>query len=98
MAHFALVQGNRVTEVIVVDNVNCGEPELSYPETETVGIAYLESLGIVGNFKQCSFNGSFRGYYPAIGSLYDEEQDIFVPLHFVNVDGVWMDPKDVPES
>lgn len=98
MAHFAVLQNNKVVEVIVVDNKDCGEPELSFPETEPVGIAFLANLGVVGNVKQCSFNGSFRGHYPAIGSLYDEEQDIFVPLHFVNVDGVWMDPKDVPES
>jgi len=69
MAHFAKVEDNVVTSVVVVDN-----------EHETYGEAYLHSLGLQGRWIQTSYNGNFRGRYAVIGGRYDEELDEFLAL------------------
>lgn len=65
MAHFAKIDDNEVTDVIVVSNDDCDN--LEFPESEPVGQEYIASLGIGGTWLQCSYNASFRGCYPATG-------------------------------
>jgi hypothetical protein len=48
MANFAKINGDLVTEVIVIANSDCGD--LVFPESEPVGQAYIASLGRVGGF------------------------------------------------
>jgi hypothetical protein len=43
MAHFAKVENDIVTEVLVVANSDCGGGE--FPASEPVGQAFLASLG-----------------------------------------------------
>lgn len=67
MAHFAKIENNLVTQVVVVDN-----------EHEADGEAYLNSLGIEGTWVQTSYNANFRGKFAGIGDIYDSVNDEFV--------------------
>ena len=76
MAHFAKIENNVVTQVIVVDNKDCGD--LDFPESEPVGQAFINSIGLAGTYKQTSYNANFRGKYAGIGDTYNAELDEFV--------------------
>lgn len=80
MAHFAqLDDTNTVTQVIVISNAAIGEPHLSFPATEPVGQVFIaNTLNLGWNWKQCSYNGTFRGAYPGPGWTYDPTTDQFV--------------------
>lgn len=73
MAHFAqLDENNAVAQVIVIANDVVGEPFLSFPETEPYGQKFIiDVLGLPGEWRQTSYNGSFRGKYAAIGDIWD---------------------------
>jgi hypothetical protein len=77
MAHFARVEDNIVREVIVVNNeVLENKP---FPESESIGVAFCKSLyGEDTDWKQTSYNASFRGKYAGSGDRYDAELDEFV--------------------
>ena len=77
MAHFAKIENGIVTEVIVINNEDCGN--LDFPESEPVGQGFLRSCGFTGTYKQTSYNANFRKLYAGIGYTYNEELDIFVP-------------------
>jgi hypothetical protein len=77
MAHFARVDSeNTVQEIIVVNNDVLLDDE--GVEQESVGQAFIASLGLEGTWLQCSYNGNFRGIYPGPGSVYDSELDEFL--------------------
>ncbi len=67
MAHFAKIENGIVTNVVVVDN-----------EHEDNGEAYLNSLGLDGQWVQTSYNNNFRGKFAGIGDTYDPELDEFI--------------------
>ena len=75
MAHFAkLDENNIVLEVNVVNNDVLTEDE------EASGIAFLtEWSGGYSNWKQTSYNGTFRKHYAGIGYTYDSIRDAFIP-------------------
>lgn len=77
MAHFAKLNGNNVTQVIVVNNkVITDENGI---EQEQLGIDFCKSLyGEDTNWIQTSYNGSFRGKFAGIGDIYDPVNDVFV--------------------
>ena len=79
MAHFAqLNENNEVIQVIVVGNQDCRDAQGN--ESEEVGINFCKSLlGAHTNWKQTSYNNSFRKRYAGIGYLYNAELDAFVP-------------------
>ena len=74
MAHFAQLDGNTVTQVIVVANSELMD---NGAESEAKGIAFCQSL-FGGKWKQTSFNGNFRKNYAGIGYTYDAERDAFI--------------------
>jgi hypothetical protein len=76
MAHFAQLDNDTVTRVIVVSNDDCGGG--NFPDSEAVGQAFIASLGLAGEWKQTSYNGNFRGKYADIGDFYDADLDEFV--------------------
>lgn len=76
MAHFARIENNVVSNVIVVANEDCGN--LEFPASEAVGQAFIASIGLPGEWKQTSYNGNFRGRYAGIGYTYDAELDEFI--------------------
>ena len=77
MAHFCQMNGNTVGQVIVVNNeVLENKP---FPESEPIGVAFCQSLyGADTQWKQTSYNGSFRGRYAGAGMTYDATLDEFV--------------------
>jgi len=79
MAHFAKIENNTVTQVIVISNDVCGEPTLDFPDTESAGRAFIaNTLKFDGVWKQTSYNGNIRGTYAGIGYAYDPINDVFV--------------------
>lgn len=67
MAHFAKIENNIVTQVVVVDN-----------EHEANGQEFLNSLGLDGTWIQTSYNGNIRGKFAGIGDTYDSVADVFI--------------------
>mgnify|MGYP006293772649 CR=1 FL=1 len=78
MAHFAEINEiNIVTQVIVINNSDVDN--LPFPDSESVGIAYINTF-LPGLFwKQTSYNNNFRKRYAGIGYTYSEEYDAFIP-------------------
>jgi len=78
MANFAkLNDQNIVIDVNVVDNDVIDN--LPFPESEPVGVQFLtEWSGGYTNWKQTSYNASFRKNYAGIGSTYSSELDAFI--------------------
>jgi hypothetical protein len=75
MAHFALIENDVVTNVIVINNDDCGGGD--FPESEPIGQAFIASIGLEGFYAQTSYNGNFRGTYAGIGFTFDADE--FVP-------------------
>jgi hypothetical protein len=77
MAQFAKMNGAQVIEVIVVNNNDLDN--LAFPESEPVGIAYLQSIfGVDTKWLQTSYNASFRKNYAGTGYTYDSVLDAFI--------------------
>lgn len=79
MGHFAKLDNKSVvTEVIVVNNETLND--LPFPESEPVGVAFLtEWSGGYTNWKQTSYNSTFRKHYAGIGYIFDSVLDAFIP-------------------
>lgn len=77
MAHFARIEDGTVTEVIAIANdaIDGG----TFPASEPIGQAFIASLGLTGDWLQCSYSGSFRSAYPGPGFTYDATVDAFIP-------------------
>ena len=79
MAYFAKLENNTVTEVIAISNDICGEPTLTFPDTEGAGRAFIaNTLKLDGVWKQTSFNNNFRKQYAGIGYTYNADADVFI--------------------
>ena len=79
MAHFAKIENNVVTQVIVLSNEVCGEPTLDFPQTEALGQTFIaDTLKLEGEWKQTSYNSTIRGTYAGIGYTYDAVNDVFI--------------------
>lgn len=76
MAHFAKIENNIVTQVIVVDNNDCGN--VDFPESETIGQEFIASIGLEGEWKQTSYNSNFRKQFASVGNEYNQELDAFI--------------------
>lgn len=101
MAHFAEIdENNIVQQVIVIDNQYCPG---DFPESEAIGQAFIESIGLSGTWKQCSYNNNFRNIYPGFGHLYLPEEDVFIaPQPFsswtLDENYDWVAPIPMPET
>jgi hypothetical protein len=100
MAHFArLDENNVVIRVIVVHNNELLDE--NGVESEAKGIAFCQSL-FGGNWRQTSYNASFRKNYAGFGYTYREDIDAFVvpqpyPSWTLNTDTAeWEPPIPVP--
>ena len=77
MAHFAQLNGDKVTQVIVISNEEIGNA--SGLDGEAEGIAFCQSLfGADTQWAQTSYNASFRGKFAGIGDTYDPTKDEFI--------------------
>jgi hypothetical protein len=103
MAHFAqLDEQNIVLNVVVVSNDDIDH--LPFPESEPVGIAYLqETFGADTIWKQTSYNSNFRRQYAQIGGSYYPPLDVFVGAApypswvFQASDATWQPPIPMPQ-
>ena len=76
MAHFAKIENNTVTQVIVVSNEDCGGGD--YPTSESIGQAFIASLGLIGVWLQTSYHANFRGCYGSPNWTFDATNNVFV--------------------
>jgi hypothetical protein len=78
MAHFAELDTNNVViNVLKISNDTIND--LPFPESESVGIQFLQNLsGESKNWKQTSYNNNFRKNYAQIGGTYDPTNDAFI--------------------
>ena len=78
MAHFAEINHeNQVLRVVCIGNSDCLDDRGQ--ESEEVGISFCKTLfGDYTNWKQTSYNGSFRKNYAGIGYYYDPMRDAFI--------------------
>jgi hypothetical protein len=96
MAHFARIENGIVQEVHVINNEDAPDP---YPESEALGQAFIASLGLTGEWRQTSYNSSFRAHYAGIGYTYDETNDVFYasqPYPSWTLDDAWNWQPPVP--
>jgi hypothetical protein len=75
MAHFAQIENNLVTQVIVVDNSDMLDEQGN--ESEDLGIQFCTDL-LGGTWVQTSYNDNIRYNYAGIGFTYDETRDAFI--------------------
>jgi hypothetical protein len=75
MAHFAQLENNIVTQVIVVANQDILDE--NGQESEQKGIDFCSNL-LGGTWKQTSYNGNIRKNYAGVGYTYDEGRDAFI--------------------
>jgi len=75
MAHFAQLENNIVTQVIVVSNQDILDE--NGQESEQKGIDFCSNL-LGGTWKQTSYNGRIRKNYAGVGYTYDETLDAFI--------------------
>ena len=103
MAHFAQLDKNNIVLQVLVVNNDCICDE-NGQESEHLGCEFL--CGLLGQdtvWKQCSYNGNFRGRYPGIGAEYLPDTDVFAeyppfPSWILNrQDGTYNAPVAPPE-
>jgi hypothetical protein len=75
MAHFAQIENNLVTQVIVVDNSDILDEQGN--ESEAIGIQFCTDI-LGGTWVQTSYNGNMRKNYAGIGDTYDTTRDAFI--------------------
>ena len=101
MAHFAQIENNLVTQVIVVDNNDCLDEQGN--ESEVVGTQFCTDL-LGGTWVQTSYNGNLRKNYAGIGDTYDTTRDAFIspqpyPSWILDEDTCrWEAPVSYPED
>lgn len=103
MAHFAeLNENNEVLGVYVVSNDQLKNDDGL--EVEELGIDFLEQLYGHRNWKQTSYNKSFRSKFAGLGYKYDSDKDAFIapqPFPSWNLNPTtldWEPPVPKPES
>jgi hypothetical protein len=75
MAHFAQLENNIVTNVIVVANETILDENGN--ENKQKGIDFCSNL-LGGTWIQTSYNGNIRKNFAGIGYTYDETRDAFI--------------------
>jgi hypothetical protein len=68
MAHFAKIENNTVTQVIVVNNEVL--LDANGVEQESIGAQFCQDL-FGGTWVQTSYNGKIRGKYAGLGDIWD---------------------------
>jgi hypothetical protein len=93
MSHFAKIENNIVTEILVVHN-----------ELEHRGADFLANdLGLGGTWIQTSYNNNIRKQYAGVGFSYDSVADVFIapqpyPSWALDNDFNWQAPTPRPEG
>jgi hypothetical protein len=105
MGHFAQIEDGIVQQVIVVANDVLGEDTLTFPDTEGAGRAFIaNTLNLSGEWRQTSFNSSFRYHYAGVGYTFNPdmgEHGAFIPPQpfpswMLDEDANWQPPVPMP--
>lgn len=72
MAHAAKIENGTVTQVIVIPD------GLDETESDAAVQAYVNGIGLPGEWVRTSYNATIRGKYAGLGDRYDSEIDEFV--------------------
>lgn len=77
MAHFAKLNNENIVEqvIVVANDVLLDENGV---EVEKLGLDLCRYLSNWDNWKQTSYNGTFRGKFAAVGDFYDTSKDEFI--------------------
>jgi hypothetical protein len=99
--YFALINNSVVEKVITVSQNDCGK--LSYPESETIGQEFIQSLGISGLWIQTSVESEYRKHFAGYGMIYNAEADVFIsaqpfPSWSLDSNYDWQPPVPCPEN
>jgi len=79
MAHFAKLEDNIVTDVVVISNDEILDDDGN--ESEAMGVSFLQTaFGADTVWKQTSYNRNFRKNYAQIGGTYDADKDAFIHM------------------
>jgi hypothetical protein len=103
MAHFAKLDNENIVEqvIVVANDVLLDESGI---EQEKIGIDFCRYLSNWNNWKQTSYNKTFRKNFAGIGYFYDENRDAFIPPKPFNswvLDEetcIWNPPVKYPEN
>jgi hypothetical protein len=81
MGYFAQINENNIVEqIIAINNLDLGEPEFTFPETDAIGQVFIANvLKLPGSWKQTSYHNNIRKNYAGIGYTYDLDLDAFIP-------------------
>lgn len=102
MAYFAQIDTDgTVLQVIKVSNEDAPDPATEH--SEPLGQAFIASLGLVGEWRQTSYNGNFRKQYAGPGFRYDAGADVFIapqpfPSWSLDANHDWQAPTPRPET
>ena len=101
MKYFAKIENNIVSQIIVVDDLDCAG--LNFPDSETVGKQHIANIGLTGDWFETSIDGSFRQRYAWIDGSYNSELDCFVnpqpyPSWTMDSTGEWNAPAAYPSD
>ena len=79
MAYFAQIdEDGTVLQVISVSNADAPDPAPG--NSEPLGQAFIaDTLGLLGEWRQTSYNGKMRKNYAGIGFTFDAGRDAFIP-------------------
>jgi len=99
MAYFAKLENNIVVNVIVVSDSDCADGV--FPESELMGKAFIESLGLDGEWLQTGDN--IRKQYAYADCFYNAEADVFVapqpfPSWSLDDNYDWQAPVEKPKG
>jgi hypothetical protein len=103
MAYFAQIdETGTVVQVIAVSNDDAPDPAPAH--SEPIGQAFIANvLGLPGEWRQTSYNNSFRKQYAGIGWRYDANGDVFIapqpyPSWSLDANYDWHPPTPMPET
>jgi hypothetical protein len=102
MAYFAQIdEDGTVLQVISVSNADAPDPAPAH--SEPLGQAFIASLGLDGEWRQTSYNNSFRKQYCGPGFTYDSDADVFIapqpfPSWSLDANHDWQPPTPMPEE
>jgi hypothetical protein len=99
MAHFAKLENNIVVNTIVIDDSDCAGGV--FPESESVGKLFIESLGINGEWLQTS--SEIRKQYGYVDCTYDSVANVFIvpkpfPSWSLDANHDWQPPTPKPDG
>jgi hypothetical protein len=99
--YFAKFENNLIIEILNVSNQDCNNQ--TYPASEPIGQAFLNSLGLEGLWLETSLTGEFRQRYAFITGTFNDELDAFInpqpyPSWILDNTGAWIAPVPYPSD